>query len=76
MLLETWNYLKGSSGMAKTLWLHRHQDIWGRRNPQKENMEIIGSRTNSKAQNKGEGRGSDWQGIAGGNVVGKVVGIL
>lgn len=39
-------------------------------------MEIIGSRTNSKAQNKGEGRGSDWQGIAGGNVVGKVVGIL
>lgn len=76
MLLETENYLKGSSGIAKTLWLHRHQDICRRSNPHQENMEMIGSRTNSSAQDKEEGRGSSWQGRADENVTGKVGGIL
>lgn len=61
---------------SKTLWLHRHQNIWWRSNPHKENMEIIGSRTNSNGLNKEEGRGRNWQGIADENVIGKVGGIL
>lgn len=70
-----WELSKRFIWDSKTLWLHRHQDIWWRSNPHKENMEIIGSRTKSNARNKEEGRGSNWQGIGDKDFTGKIGGI-